>query len=89
MFSADAFVDIFSRAVEYSEKNKAPLYCGEYGVIENAEPDAVLRWFKDINTAFERCGISRAIWSYNSRRGDFGIPNEKWNEIFNQLKMYF
>ncbi len=87
MFSADAFVDIFKGAVEHAEKNNAPLYCGEYGVISNAEPDELLLWFKDINAAFTRLGIGRAIWSYKGM--DFGMTSEKLNGIFEQLKEYF
>ncbi len=87
LFSADAFIDNFSRAVEYAEKNNAPLYCGEYGVIENASPDATLRWFKDINTAFEHYGISRAIWSYQNM--GFGMTDSHLGGVFSELKKYF
>lgn len=47
------------------------LYCGEYGVIENApEPDKI-RWFNDMISAFNKFGIASANWNYKS--GQFGL----------------
>ena len=37
------FEELFEPAVKAAEKNNAPLYCGEYGVIDQAPPEASLR----------------------------------------------
>ena len=51
-------------AVEFIEKNKRPLYCGEFGVIANAPlPDAI-RWIGDQTSLFNEYGIGHAVWSY-------------------------
>ena len=80
------FINLFKEAVEYSEKNNVPLYCGEYGVIDRADTESTLRWFKDINNAFEHYGIGRAVWSY--KKMDFGIVDEHYKNIFEELIKY-
>jgi hypothetical protein len=60
-----------------------PLYCGEYGVIHNAEPEYNLAWKKDIYTIFEKYGIGRAVWSY--KRMGFGIVDEHCKDVYEEL----
>ncbi len=79
----DFFREIFKEAVEYAEKNNVSLYCGEYGVIDLAEPKSSLRWLKDINTCFEEYGIGRAIWSYKEM--DFGIIGDHYSSIYDEI----
>ncbi len=44
-------------AVQAAEKNGAYLYCGEYGVTDQAPLPDTLRWFEDIHATFEKYGI--------------------------------
>lgn len=80
------FIERFSRAYETAKKNGTVLYCGEYGVIENAEPGDVLKWFKAINTAFDRLDISRAVWSYKEM--NFGLADDRMDSVRNELIRY-
>lgn len=80
------FIDRFSRAYEAAKKNGTVLYCGEYGVIENAEPADVVKWFKAINAAFDRLDISRAVWSY--KKMDFGLADDRMDGVRNELIRY-
>lgn len=80
------FMDRFSRAYEAAKKNGTVLYCGEYGVIDLATPEDTVKWFKAINTAFEKLGISRAAWSY--KKMDFGISDERMDAVRNELIQY-
>ena len=57
--SSEYFERVFARAVKSAEENDVPLYCGEYGVIDRADPESTVRWFKDIHEAFEKLGIDR------------------------------
>lgn len=51
-------------AVRFIEKNRRPLYCGEYGVIAHAPlPDAI-RWLDMVTGIFREYGIGHAVWSY-------------------------
>lgn len=69
--NSNFFTLMFQDAVEAAAKADVALYCGEYGVIEHADRESVLRWFADINRAFAQNGIGRASWNY--KKMDFGM----------------
>lgn len=83
MMSAEYFRRLFSTAVSVAEKYNVPLYCGEYGVIDSADLDSTLAWYKDIHTALSELNLARAAWSY--KQMDFGISDERNKNILNQL----
>lgn len=82
----DFFINLFKEPVEYAEKYNISLYCGEYGVIDLADVNSTLKWFKDINYALSYYGIGRAVWSYKEM--DFGIIGEHYEPIFDELIKY-
>lgn len=79
----DFFEALFAPAIEAAQRNSAPLYCGEYGVIDRAPVDSALRWLKDINIVFERYSIGRALWNY--KRKDFGLIDPHYDGVRDQL----
>lgn len=58
-------------ADDVRKKMNVPIYCGEYGVIDQAENEDLLRWYKDIHEVFDSFGFGRAAWNYKEK--DFGI----------------
>ena len=80
------FDNLFKEAIECADKYNVGLYCGEYGVIDRAEPASTLRWVKQINATFERYNIGRAIWSY--KKMDFGIIDDHYKDIYDELIKY-
>lgn len=80
------FVKMFQKAVRLAEEQDVPLYCGEYGVIDRAEPEDQLAWYKDINAALEKFHIARAAWSY--KRMDFGLSDKRLEGILPELLKY-
>lgn len=76
----------FREAAETARKNGTVLYCGEYGVIDNAAPGDALAWLRDINAAFTELNIGRAVWSY--KKMDFGISDERMNDVIDELINY-
>lgn len=68
------FKNMFEKAIATAEKYDVPLYCGEYGVIDQADPESTLNWYKTMHKAMEECNISRAAWTY--KKMDFGITQE-------------
>lgn len=70
------FEALFEEAINTAEKRNAPLYCGEYGVIESAPKEDTKRWLADIHTVFDKYGIGRAIWNYKGK--DFGIVDSDY-----------
>lgn len=76
----------FSAAIEAADKYDVPLYCGEYGVIDRADPGDALSWFREINRIFKDFGISRCAWNYKGK--DFGL-SDKWIEpVIDELIKY-
>lgn len=73
---------VLQPAVEFIEKNKRPLYCGEYGVISNAPQDSAIRWCNDIADVLLNYGIGRAVWSYrgfsNITDSDNNVTNNEY-----------
>ncbi len=65
------FENLFAPALSIAEKYNVPLYCGEYGVIDRADPHDVLQWYRDINSVFREHDIARTAWSW--KRMDFGL----------------
>ena len=70
----ELFEALFSTAIEAAQKNNAPLYCGEYGVIELAPIEDAIRWIRDINSVFAKYNIGRSLWNYKGK--DFGLVDE-------------
>ena len=78
---ADAayFEGLFASALEAAEKNHTTLYCGEYGVIDRAEPEDAVKWLQAIHQVFEKHGIARALWSY--KQMDFGLGDPRMDGV--------
>ena len=60
------FIEFFAEAFEVAKERGTSLYCGEYGVIDRAEPKDAALWVGYINKAFDYYGIGRAIWNYKA-----------------------
>ena len=86
MLENNFFINLFKECVDCAEKYNVGLYCGEYGVIDRADPKSSLIWIKHINQAFEYYGIARAIWSY--KKMDFGIIDDHYKDIYDELIKY-
>ena len=80
------FEAIFEEAIRIADERNVALYCGEYGVIDRAEPADTVRWYKDINALFEKYGIGRAAWTYKEL--DFGLSGEHYAGVIDELIKY-
>ena len=83
MSDSGYFERLFEQAKAVSEKFDVPLYCGEYGVIDQADPESTVRWYADINAALEKLNISRAAWTYKQK--DFGLIDEHYSGVVDKL----
>ena len=77
---------LFASALEKARKSGVDVYCGEYGVIENATPEDTVKWFKTIHSVFEKYGIARAAWSY--KQMNFGLSDERLDAVRDELIRY-
>lgn len=83
MIGPDFFERIFRPALETAERYDVPLYCGEYGVIDQAPAEDTVRWYRDIHSVFEEHGIGRAAWTYKAR--DFGLVDAHYDAVRDEL----
>lgn len=83
MMDSGYFERLFEQAKRVSEKFDVPLYCGEYGVIDQADPESAVRWFADINAALEKMNISRAAWTYKKK--DFGLTDGHYSGVLDKI----
>jgi len=51
-------------ALDFIKSAGKTVYCGEYGVIDHADPLSRRNWHRDFNRLMEEYGIGRAAWSY-------------------------
>ena len=78
------FIEEFLKdAFEIAEKFGVRLYCGEYGVIDQAPVEDTLRWFSDVNLVLETHSVGHCIWNYKSK--DFGLFDAHYNAIRKKL----
>lgn len=75
----DFFEKMFLDGIQAAEHFDVPLYCGEYGVIDQAPPEDTVRWFHDINSVFKKYSIGRAVWTYKEM--DFGIVGPHYDSV--------
>lgn len=80
------FYNAFKKAIEVSEKYNVELYCGEYGVIDKADRESVLDWYRDIHEVLDHYNIPRTAWSYKEM--DFGIVDSLNDGIRPELLKY-
>ena len=85
-YSKDFFVQKWQAGIKVCQERDVALYCGEYGVIDRAKPEEALAWYKDINAAFEECGIGRAAWSYKLM--DYGLSDQRMKGVIKELTQY-
>lgn len=84
--TTEFFEKLFAEAMETAKNNGTSLYCGEYGVIDRATPEDALKWFKVINSVFEKYKIARAAWSYKEM--DFGLSDSRMDGVREELIKY-
>lgn len=82
----DYFEKFFAQAIEKAKENGTVLYCGEYGMIDRAQPEDAVKWFRMIHQTFEKHGIARAAWSYKEM--DFGISDARMDGVRDELLKY-
>ena len=75
--------EMVMEAVTAAKNAGVTLYCGEFGVIDQAPVEDTLRWFTDVDTVFRQFGIGCAVWTYKEM--DFGLMGEHYAPIREQL----
>jgi len=74
-------LDVLEPAKIFMERTGKPLYCGEYGVINNADVISATRWYRDLCAILREWGIGHAVWSY---RGFSQITEGEEREVVSE-----
>lgn len=80
------FEKLFAEAIQVAEERNVLLYCGEYGVIDYATNEDIIKWYKLICEVFDKHNIGRAAWSY--KRMNFGLVDSKLDSHRDELLKY-
>ncbi len=62
-----------NNARDFQNRTGRAVYCGEYGVIDAAPREGMLRWMEDFTHILNGYRIGRAVWNYLG--GSFGLKN--------------
>ena len=74
VMGAEYFELYMKEAIRVAEERDVMLYCGEYGVIELADPEDTYKWYKLICGCFDKYGIGRAAWNYKEMDFALNVP---------------
>ena len=65
---------------DFIEATGRTVYCGEYGVIANADDASAARWLSDMADLFLEHGIGHAVWSYRGFSAITSADDRTWNQ---------
>ena len=75
--------EMVDQAVAAARAAGVPLYCGEFGVIDQAPVEDTLRWFEDTLSVFREYDIGHAMWTYKEK--DFGMIGDHYAPIREEM----
>lgn len=85
-FNRDVLVEMMEKPLRKARELGLPLYCGEFGVFENAPDADSARWYRDMLSILAEHGVSWANWNWKSDQfglvGLDGKPIPAVHEIF-------
>jgi len=67
----DLLKSFLQPAIDFIEKTGKQVYCGEFGVIDQAPMETRINWTRDMVSLFTEYEIGWALWSYKAM--DFGL----------------
>lgn len=76
----EAITRAFDQAQAWAQKERRPLYLGEFGVYDKAEMASRVRYLSYVTREAEKRGWSWAYWQFDSDFVLYDIPGKKWIE---------
>jgi endoglucanase len=65
-------------AAGWARERGVPLYVGEFGVLENADPGSRLRWTAWVRHELSRLGLPWAYWDFATDFGVYDLERGEW-----------
>ncbi len=81
--SVEFFEDLYAEAIRTAEKQGTTLYCSEYGTIDQARPEDIVKYVATIGEVFRRHDIPHCIWNYKSM--NFGLIGPHLDGVRDEL----
>lgn len=75
-----AIVNDFDRAQAWAEKNRRPIYLGEFGVYDRAPQEDRIAWLSFVTSEAEKRGWSWAYWQFDGDFIVFDVKTGRWVE---------
>ncbi|MDD7402951.1 MAG: cellulase family glycosylhydrolase [Butyribacter sp.] len=75
---------VMEEPVAVATQRDALLYCGEYGVINNADEESTLLWYQAAHEAFTYYGIGRAAWTYKEL--NYGLTDAHMKNVLEKIE---
>ena len=75
--------EMMAEAVRAASAAGVGLYCGEFGVIDQAPLEDTVRWFRDVIDVLGEFDIGFGLWTYKEK--DFGLMDEHYAPIRERL----
>jgi hypothetical protein len=76
-------VEMLEPAKQFMQQNEVTLYCGEFGVIDQAPMQTRINWTRDFIDVLDEYKIGFAYWCY--KQMDFGLVDQNSNLINEEL----
>jgi endoglucanase len=86
VFDKDVLASLVEPPLKLAAQTNLPLYCGEWGALDNAPRADRLRWYADMRAVLEQRGIAWANWDY---KGSFGIVADDGRPDYGLLDALF
>ena len=77
------FEELFAAAIAKAKQHSAPLYCGEYGIIDRVTPEDTVKWYRMMHEVLDRHGIGRCAWTY--KQMDFGLSDARLDGVRGEI----
>jgi endoglucanase len=68
------------KAAAWAERHAVPLFLGEFGTYEKADPAARVRWTGSVRQESERLGVGWAYWDFATDFGAYDLGAGTWRE---------
>ena len=80
----DIMMKYLKNVISFQKHTDREIYCGEYGVVDQADISDRIAWLTDLQDFLTEHHIGRAYWNYKEM--DFGIVDAEGNEYNETLR---
>lgn len=83
VFDRKFLTKVLKPALEFQQKTGKIVYCGEFGVIDQAPLSTRVNWNREFTALLDENMIGRAYWSY--KQMDFGLVDQSGKVVSQEL----